>query len=544
MRPLFSAAGIDYDQWKALTIVALKLDFRTSSLGQSQFRREASQILGLIAQFVFYSLAGGTFAFLVWFSRDLFFVGTVVMTYTMFVVGTAVLIDHHSAFASPLDYGILGFRPVTSRTYFAVRLTNVLVYTTVITTAAAWLPIASLFLRYGTSVGAAAVLAFYLCSTGTVLAILLGYAWVLRVAGPDVMKRALSYLQLAMSFIVYGGYFFIAGQVSRNVATSLTMEKTPWLLLYPATWFTAYLELAAGERGALEILPAAASVIALVLMASALNSRLSLEYSERLAALTTAVQTTPVEAAKPSWIMTWFRAGEARAVALLVRSQFRNDQRFRMGVLAVLPMTIVYLVMALRSGPIQDPFLDRRGESGPMGGFMPVTMALMMFPSLLKVQLTHSDSFRASWIFFASPANRMAIVRSSKNVLMAFFLIPYLAFLVAVYSYFVGHIVHVAVHIGLQGLLGHLVLQVAVLIDPALPFSRPMQKGRNSVLMIGFLIIIAMASTALDAFSSSVYASVGATAGVVAGIVGASVIVERLTRARVERQTRSLEFEG
>jgi hypothetical protein len=211
-----------------------------------------------------------------------------------------------------------------------------------------------------------------------------------------------------------------------------------------------------------------------------------------------------------------------------------------MGVLAVLPMTFVYLMIALRNGGIQDPFLEQRGNSG----FMPVTMALMMFPSLLKLQLTHSDSFRASWVFFAAPADRMSIVRSSKNVLMAFFLIPYLVFLIAVYSYFVGNVLHVAVHIGLQGLLGHLVLQMAILIDPALPFSRPATKGRNSAIMMVFLIVMAMASTALDAFSATLYGSVAATASVLATIVGASVLVDRVTRARVERQTKSLEFEG
>ncbi len=124
MRRLFAAADVDYDQWKALTIVALKLDFRTSSLGRSQFRRDASIVAAVIGQLIFYTLIGLAIAAFVWFSRDLFLVGTVAMTYVMFVVGMAVLVDHNSALASPSDYAILGFRPVTSRTYFAVRLTK------------------------------------------------------------------------------------------------------------------------------------------------------------------------------------------------------------------------------------------------------------------------------------------------------------------------------------------------------------------------------------------------------------------------------------
>jgi hypothetical protein len=541
MRPLFAAAGVDFDQWRALTAVALKLDFRTSSLGQSQFRREAKQILGLLGQFLFYTIVGAFLAFLVWRSQDLFLVGTIAMSYMIFAIGTAVLIDHNSALTSPADYAVLGFRPITSRTYFAVRLTNVLVYTSVLTTVAAWLPIAFLFLRYGPTVGTAGIASFYACSVSTALAILLAYAWMLQALGAETVQRGLSYLQFLMSFLVYGGYFILAGAVSRELIGSGELAKSVWLLLFPGTWFGAYLELASGKRGPEEVLPAAASLVAMGAMFAALGSRLTLDYSERLAALTTAAARprATVQSRRPLTGVL-FRSGEARAIALLVRGQFRNDQRFRLGVLAVLPITFIYLGMALQDGPIHDPFVDSRGQTG----FMPVTIAVIMFPSLLKLQLTHSEAFRASWVFFAGPADRMRIVRSSKDVLLVFFLVPYLLFVIALYSYFIGNVVHVAVHIGLLGLLAHLVLQVALLLDPALPFSRPPQKGRSSVVMMVFLLMTAAASTLLDIYSSVLYSRWSWTAGMFLLMAGASVIVDRLTRARVERQARLLEFEG
>jgi hypothetical protein len=458
----------------------------------------------------------------------------------MFAVGMAVLVDHNSALASPLDYAILGFRPVTSRTYFAVRLTNVLAYTMALTTLAAWLPMVSLFVRHGGAVGAAGIAAFYACSVSTALAILLGYAWILHAIGADEVKRALSYLQLVMSFAVYGGYLLLTRAVVRSLAASFTLPKTAWLMLYPPTWFGSYLELAAGKTGPLELVPAAASWMALGAMASSLGGRLSLDYSARLGAMMTASARAGPAGSAPSTTGVWFRTGEARGVALLVRSQFRDDQRFRMGVLTILPMTLVYLLMGLRDGPIHDPFVAH----GSSSGFLPVTMAVMMFPSLLKMHLTRSDSFRASWIFFASPARRMTIVRSSQNVLVAFFLLPYLLFLLALYTYLTGHLFHVAVHIALQGLLGYLVLQVTMLADPALPFSKPPLKVRNSVAMLGFVGAGAAASTVLDAFSAELYGSALATAGVFGAIALASVVVDRLTRARVELETESLEFEG
>ena len=88
-------------------------------------------------------------AYVVWASRDPWLTGTIASTYIAFIVGTAVVLDHHSVISSPVDYAVLGFRPVSSRTYFAVKLTNILVYTTALTTVAAWVPLLVALVRHG-----------------------------------------------------------------------------------------------------------------------------------------------------------------------------------------------------------------------------------------------------------------------------------------------------------------------------------------------------------------------------------------------------------
>ena len=165
-------------------------------------------------------------------------------------------------------------------------------------------------------------------------------------------------------------------------------------------------------------------------------------------------------------------------MAVLVRSQFRNDQRFRMTVLGILPLTLVYVFMGVRDGTMVDPFVAAHG--GHASPFSLVTVAVLMFPSLLQMGFSRSESFQAAWVFFASPTDRNRIIQSAKNVLAAFFLLPYLAFVAALYLYFVHNVWHVALHVGFLGLLSYLALQVMVLLDPELPFSRPWQKGRNS----------------------------------------------------------------
>ena len=540
MRRLATAAGVDYEQWKALTLVALKLDFRQGRFGRSR-TGDTRQVAMLVTQAIVYSMYGGFMAILVWATRDLFLAGAALMTYVMFIVGTTVLLEHNSVLTSPQDYGILGFRPITSRTYFYARLANALAYTTAITTVATYLPAVSLFLRHGALVGLAGLAAFYGCSFFTAFAILFGYGWLMNAIGADTLKRALSYVQLVMSFAIYGGYMLMSRVVSASALQSLSLPKSPWLLLVPPAWFAAYLDVASGNATWFEFLIAGLSVIGLVALASGLSGRLSMDYSDRLAAI--AASTQKVRAtrgnSRPGW---WFRTGEARAVSVLVRAQFRNDQRFRMGVLGILPMTLIYIFIGLRDGNLQDPFVQsHRGTA-----FSLVTVAVLMFPALLKQALTHSEQFRASWIFFACPSDRLSLIRSAKNVVLAYFLAPYLLFVFAVYVVVIGigSIGHIALHMALLGLISHLVLQAYILLDPDLPFSRPAQTGRRSGTVIGFMLVMGLASGLLQAFSWWIYQRLTATVIVFGVIIGANALMNLLTRARVEVQARSLEFEG
>jgi hypothetical protein len=540
MRRLFSAAGVDFDQWKALTVVALKNDFRGSALSQRQGGRGASVAASLVFQAIFYTMFGGVIAYVVWASRDLWLAGTIASTYIAFIIGTAVVLDHNSVISSPVDYAILGYRPVSSRTYFAVKLTNILVYTTALTTVAAWVPLLVTTGRHGSDVAAALMLDIYGTSTATTLAIALGYASVLRAVGPDAIERVLSYVQMIMSFAVYGGQFLISGVLSRAAPRTWSMPDSLWMLLYPGTWFGSYLALADGQRSIRILALALASVAALALMASRLGGRLSLEYSESLGAMTVAARAKAARTAerrgRTAW---WFSSGEARAVALLVRSQFRHDHRFRMGVLGLLPLTLLYMLMGVRNGAVVDPFTATANMQA-----WPVTMAVLASPAMLRMLLTRSDAFRASWIFFTCPSDRMKIARSSKDVLVAFFLIPYLLVVSAIYSYVVGNVIHVLVHVAFLGLLAHLVLQIGLLLDPALPFSRPMQKGRSSSLFLGFTLATILVSLFLQFYSARVYGSITSTVTAVAVIVFIGVVIDLLTRARVSRQAQLLEFEG
>lgn len=539
MTSLFRRLGVDYGQWKALVRTAVRIDVRATTMG-SRHRGSNRNLRSLVIQVGFYFMMGILIAVLIAPIRQVFLSGLIVVSYVMFMVGTVALLEHNAMIVSPDDYAILGFRPVGSRTYFAARFTNVLLFTTAITTLFSVVPLTALFLRWGPLVGLAAVAAVYGASTLTALVMVVIYAALLQALGPRRLRTGLSYLQMLLSFAVYGGYFLLAQVASTDSRAAFHLEKTAALLAAPPTWFASYLDLAAGHRTAMEAVPAAASILALIVVSAFLGGRLSLEYANRLGALTTVRSSGRPARRSRRPAVPFFTRGEARAVALLVGSQFRNDLKFRMGVLAILPLTVIYLVMGIRQWGGRNPF----ASDDVATNLSMVTIAMLMFPILLKMQLTRSDSYRASWIYFACPTDRTRMVRSATEILTVMFLVPYLVLVGLVLAWFTRNDPYVLLYLVVVGLVSRLLLQIETVVDPELPFSKPVQRGSAVSRFLFVMIAIGVAGALLPLLGPILVGNAMGGAAVVAVLLLASLGVDRWMRRRVERLARKLEFEG
>jgi hypothetical protein len=539
VKPLIRALGADYEQWKALVMVSLRLDFRATSFGREYNRREPSPGWRVFRQVLLYVLLGGATTLVAAQLSDPFLTGTFVNTYVIFMVGTAMLVDHNSAVISPTDYAILGFRPITSRTYFVSRLTNVLVYTLAMTAAISLIPATVFFQQYGFSTGLVATLALFVCSLTVALAVIVGYASLLRRVGARRLRNLLSYLQLAIGLVMYGGYFLFADLIS-NVPDTFHISTDRWLLLDPAAWFASYAEIAAGRASSLQMLAALLSVMLFGFLLSRLRGRLSLEYSERLGALLVdAPAQKPATLTRATTTGLSFLRAETRAVAMLVRSHFRNDIKFRMGVLGVLPMTIIYLIMGLRDqGGGQASFTPSTGR------LWLVTVPALLFPLLLKSNLARSDTFHASWIFFSTPVDRARLIAASRDVLVAFFLVPYLILLGIAISLFGVDPGYLLVYLTITGLLSHVTLIGVMYINPELPFAKPVDRSGSSGRVFLLMLLIGAFSLIIPFLSRLVYGDALKSMVVFGVIVAFTSLLNRMLRARILKRAVHLEFQG
>jgi hypothetical protein len=539
---LFEKLRIDARQWKALTMTFMRADFRRSAFSTT-LRHGRSGGRAFLVSAAFYLLTGLIFIPIFLSLPNSSLALTLLLTYTMFMIGGLILVEYHTVVLSTEDFSILGFRPISSRTFFAAKLANVFFYTSLFSSILAVPGLIALALNDGfhpidAFVGYLAVLASsYLAA----MVIIVLYAIALTRVSKKRLQNVLAFFQIGLSFLVYTSFFVLPRLTEMTVGRFDEVAGSRWILLLPSSWFSRWIEISNGHVEATNIAMTILSVLSLLAVSRVAFGRLSMDYAASLVSASEILQSRKVSKRRFQLpLMLFGKAHEERVVMKLIRNQFLNDNKFKMAVLGILPLTIFYLLVGVEEGPILNPFLVPYLEIGRSGMLY---LLIFLFPMMLRTYVTTSDSYQASWIFYATPANLKRIVLAEKNFLMIFFVLPFLLVLSCVFYYFFQNLLHVLMHLLVLGLLSHMFLQFAFIFSPELPFSRPQIKGRRTrnaalLLLLGPFVIYFL----LPTIYQYVYSNNGSYLVFTITILFVSFVLEMLIRLRVEHQMSRSEF--
>jgi hypothetical protein len=527
---LFASIGVDYVQWKAVSRTLLRSDFRAPA-AQSGETYSLGSVSGLLLLAFVFGMFGVAMVPLIILNADLRLTGTVTLTYLTFALATSLLSQHGATMLAPTDHVILGSRPVTSRTVFAIRLTNVLFHTGLITTFVALAPVVVFTLAHGASVGRGlgAVAAIYAWSLAVSFAVVAGYAAVVSWIGGARLQRVVAYLQLVTGVVAYGGIFLVNRIFDRESITQATLPDTAWLLLVPPAWFASYLEIGGGAASMLTWIRAVLSLAALAMLGAVLHGKLSLGYAARVSEPSEVTAPAVRRGRSPRL----FARNEARAVALLTLAHFRHDMRVRMSLFSVVPLLLIYLLMGARAGNT-DPFLGPTSQRGP--DVLP--LAALLFPALIMRNLEMSEGFKASWIYTVTTADRGKLILALKNIAAAYFLGPFTIIMAGLFSWRFGNALHGCVHAVLLAAAGYIALQVAMLLNPRLPFAHPPEKSGSATLFAWMLFVMVGGQLLVIGLQRFVYPSWTRIAFSLMSAALASMLIERLLHRRVAHKSR------
>ena len=126
LRRSVEALGADYGQWRSLTAAMSKVEMRTATPIQLGDQRQRD---GVGWSFVLaYGLTGIVAALAMAIVPGLFAGALVVISVVVLFLASSLLTDYQAAVASPEDFDVLAYQPISSRTYCLSRLANLLIY--------------------------------------------------------------------------------------------------------------------------------------------------------------------------------------------------------------------------------------------------------------------------------------------------------------------------------------------------------------------------------------------------------------------------------
>ncbi len=542
-RWVVEATGADYSQWRVLTRTMLKSQLRTAKALQSTTGKEKRGRKIPWGTLVMYGLFGLYNSFIAVEVPGAFMSGTLVLLMICIMIATSILVDFQSVVVSANDYEILGHQPISSRTYFVVKVTSVLLYTGITGSLMGGFATIAFLVVYGPLVAAAWIAALAGVIIWTTLAMLYMYAAMIHLIPQRRLRRVLSYLQLVAGFAVFAPLALVT---MTDWLPTNAVDPPIQLLVLPSTWFASLLPLAEGNWSASILVSAAVAFGSIFVLVRYVGGRLSLSYAERLGAM--ASRSTGPRRPRRSrgsrgtgGSARVRMSPELRAVATLVRGQFRDDMNFRLGVLAILPVTVLYVFMGLREGPLPDPFVEL--GFGASNLFL-IHFAVLGMPLMLMENLFRSESYKAAWVFFAAPVDRARLVSNSGNCVTVFFLIPYLVMLAGVLAWAFGNFWHAVAHVLVLGLMGHILVHAVLIAAPRLPFAAPPRTGTKIGPVMGVMLFGAVGVGLLPLLLWVAYAHPLNTVAVIAVLTVAALLMPRFVTHRVRDRIGTLEFTG
>lgn len=534
---------IDFRQLKSLVSISLKTDFRSPR----SFGSRTSNVAPIIGVLIMYFLMGAIAAAVVWKVNDLFWGAFVVSGMVMIFCALMILMEFSNLILTPEDFPIISPHPVNSKTFFVAKLVHLVIYVTAVIAAIGLAASVAGGIRCGNILFFPLIfLSAWGAGLATAMFFVVFYTLMLRVTSRDAMHRYLSYLQLLLLIFLYGGYAAFPRLVQGIADLKATHIDPLYLHLLPPTWFASWVILFTEGVNAQAIWASAVGVVLLAIVIYAAVSKLSMDYAMTLTDLVAQQENKKDKRSNAGFVGNLIRAissPEDRVVWRLIRSQFKYDNRYKIGILSMVPLTIFYLYLGMREGKtLVDPFAIVSGAHTGQINLM-FNMAIAMVPYMLIFSTAYSSSYQAAWIYFTSPADRTGLVFGSARFVVYFFCIPYLFFMCAIYSYFFGNVLHAFLHCITIYLLIQALVYIMVLILPRFPFSAPVRSGQRAGLMLTmFLIPIPLMMTPMMIISKVGYGGVVGYLSIVMGMIVLNLLLRLWLRRVTPRRMASCEF--
>ena len=285
MNRLAALVGVDGPQWLALTRIYLVMDFRRGGGARKAGSKSTHNSSMPVVAMVFGALINSLLiTLLVLLIRDPLTAAVVMVTMGGATTSMLLMVDFAGSVIASEDYWVLAPRPVSSRTYFAARLSAVLAYIISFSLVLSLAPALTFLFARGLGVAGfvGAVGATVLASVaGAGLVIAVYTSLVTRVSASRLVP-VISLVHLSGSMMAMAGFLVVVRGFDDPNFRDVAISSLDWYRYVPATWFAALVPALAGNGGTWEPAAAAGAVVLTGLLLWLACGQISLDSAARL----------------------------------------------------------------------------------------------------------------------------------------------------------------------------------------------------------------------------------------------------------------------
>jgi len=485
--------GVDYEQLEILLITKLTIDFRNPPSGfQSMGNRKNTFSMQLFMYVVFGSLFGAA-AFSI---KDLtlgltIFYSAVLVSLMMTLISefTSVLFDHR-------ENSIVLPRPISNRTLLMYRLIHIQFYMATIAIALSLTGAVIIIFKYTVLAAFIFLITGFL---GTWIALVLTtffYLLLSKLVNGSRFKDIISYAQIIMVVIVFGGYQIMPSLMSDAALDNLELHISWWTYFFPPAWLAVIVKTFCFPDPSVSfivlailgiVVPVASAFILIKYISAGFGNVLS----ESSAETTASQKENNLKAGFLSRLSSLFCITKYEEAGWnITMSTIKRDRKFKQAVYPNFGILLVLAFMLLKPD-LTDPLASLKG----INEFNKYVFLMILGFSVNNaiLQLPYTDTIEAKWIYNALPfkSHGDILTGAIKAILTKFLLPTYLFILVPVILIW-GLPVVTPVLLSLLGNI-FLVLVIVAFQESSLPFTRlreMQQKGMNSLQSIFSMILL------------------------------------------------------
>ncbi|MBN2030198.1 hypothetical protein JW824_08120 [bacterium] len=406
---LFKSLGVDWDQFKALFIISIRMDFRLQQTEATDRQRRSPIFRSLI----FHGLMSLLLSTSLVLRTSLSFFSFLMMTYSMVMIMFGVILEFGNIIIHIDDADILLHRPIGSRTYFLAKYCNFLFYVVLMSMASGFFPsIVGLLISEATWIFPIVFLSVTLIANITAASfIVLIYTGLLKLMKYERFKDILVYVQMGFAFVIFFTYQLIPRVSGETMAEPFEISAGG-LYLIPSVWYAGLIQMLMGWSDSPVQPVVLIGLIATATLIFLSFQRISLRYARLISDNQTCSEPVSTRSAQKistfkkeflyNWIKRILKYPESVAAFYLTSQMIKHDRLVKMGVYPLFGMPFALMVLAVIEKRVMDPFVK---ESVPelAGPSSMVVFFIFFMVYFFLMSMVNSRDWEAAWLYCIVP---------------------------------------------------------------------------------------------------------------------------------------------